>query len=156
MKKVDRIGRFVLAFPKMSKATLRIRKYIQNKLLDRKQFVVDLQHPGDKAPTRDEIKEQVSKTLHSNKDLIVIFGLHTVFGGGRTTGFGFVYDSKDALTKYEPKHRLIKAGLATKGTKTRRMRKNDRKRKVKVWGSGVRAAAHKERRQKRKEEMGGN
>ena len=150
------LKRFLRFWPTFRMVSLRIRKYIRNQLLDRKQFVVDLTHPGDKAPTRDEIKEQVSKTLHSNKDLIVIFGLHTVFGGGRTTGFGFVYDSKDALTKYEPKHRLIKAGLATKGTKTRRMRKNDRKQKVKVWGSGVRAAAHKTRRQQRKEEMGNN
>ena len=138
----------------MSKVTLRIRKYIVNKLLDRKQFVVDMMHVGGKAPTRDEIKDQVASQLKANKDLVVIFGLHTKFGGGRTTGFGFIYDNLDALKNVEPKHRLIKAGLAEKGKVTRRMRKNDRKQKMKVWGSGVRAANHKTRRQQRKEELG--
>lgn len=139
----------------MSKVQLRIRKYINNQLLDRKQFVLDLKHSGEKAPTLDEIKTEISKTMKADKNLVVVFGLHTIFGGGCTTGFGFIYNSQDSLQKFEPKHRLIKAGLAQKGTKTRRMRKNDHKQKVKVWGSGVRAAAHKTRRQQRKEEMGG-
>ena len=139
----------------MSKVTMRIRKYIVNKLLDRKQFVVDLSHPGAAAPSRDEIKDLVASKCKANKDVIVIFGLHTKFGGGHTTGFGFIYDNQDAMKKVEPKHRLIKAGLAEKSKNTRRMRKNARKQKMKVWGSGVRAARHKVRRQQRKEEMGG-
>lgn len=138
----------------MSKVSVHIRKYIVNKLLDRKQFVIDMQHLGAKAPTRDEIKDEVASRLKANKDLVVIFGLETKFGGGHTTGFGFVYDSLDALKKTEPKHRLIKAGLAEKGKVTRRMRKNARRQKVKVWGSGKRAEAHKIRRQQRKEELG--
>ena len=139
----------------MSKVTMRIRKYIVNKLLDRKQFVVDLKHPGNRAPTRDEIKDLVAKQLKANKDLIVIFSLETKFGGGHTTGFGLIYDNLDALKTIEPKHRLIKAGLAEKSKVTRRMRKNTRKQKVKVWGSGVRAQRHKVRRQQRKEALEG-
>lgn len=137
------------------KLTLRIRKYIVNKLLDRKQFVVDIKHPGEKAPTRDEIKDLVSQKLKANKELIVIFSLETKFGGGRTTGFGLIYDNADALKTIEPKHRLIKAGLAEKSKVTRRMRKNARKQKMKVWGSGVRSERHKVRRQQRKEALDG-
>ena len=139
----------------MSKATLRIRKYIVNKLLDRKQFVVDLKHPGAAAPTREEIKDLVAAQLKSNKENTVIFGLKTVYGGGRTTGFGLIYDSKDALLKVEPTHRIIKAHLKEKSKQTRRSRKNTRKQKMKVWGTGVRATNHKTRRQQRKEELGG-
>ena len=139
----------------MSKVTLRVRQFVTNKLLDRKQFVVDLSHPGDRAPSRDEIKDQVSSRLHANKDLIVIFGLKTHFGGGRTTGFGLVYDTKDALMKSEPTHRLVKAGLKEKAKSTRRARKTQRLQKMKIWGSGVRSANHKTRRQQRKEEAGG-
>lgn len=139
----------------MSKATLRIRKYIVNKLLDRKQFVVDLKHPGAPAPTREEIKDLVASQLKANKEFTVIFGLKTIYGGGRTTGFGLIYDNKDALLKVEPTHRLIKAGLKEKSKQTRRSRKNTRKQKMKVWGTGVRAQNHKTRRQQRKEELGG-
>ena len=133
---------------------MRIRKYIVNKLLDRKQFVVDLSHPGNAAPSRDEIKDLVAKQLNANKDFVVIFGLNTKFGGGRTTGFALVYDNKDAMMKVEPLFRLVKAGLQQKSKQTRRMRKNARKQKVKVWGAGVRAERHKVRRQQRKEELG--
>ena len=139
----------------MSKTTLRIRKFLENKLLDRKQFVVDISHPGAKAPTREEIRDLVCDRLKGAKDNTVIFGLRTVFGGGRTTGFGFIYNNKDAMMKIEPKHRLIKAKLAEKSKQTRRMRKNARKQKMKVWGTGVRASNHKTRRQQRKEELGG-
>jgi len=133
---------------------MRIRKYIVNKLLDRKQFVVDMVHVGQKAPSRDEIKDSIAQQFKASKDLVVIFGVNTKFGGGRTTGFGFIYDSLDALKSAEPKHRLMKMKLAEKGKLTRRMRKNARKQKVKVWGAGIRSARHKTRRQQRKEEMG--
>ena len=138
----------------MSKATIHVRKYLVNKLLDRKQFVVDLLHVGHAAPNREEIKDLVASKFKADKNLVVIFGLQTKFGGGRTTGFGFIYDSQDSMKTIEPQHRLIKLGLAQKTKKTRRMRKNDRKQKVKVWGAGVRSARHKTRRQQRKEELG--
>lgn len=35
------------------------------------------------------------------------------FGGGKSTGFGLVYDSLDAAKKFEPKYRLIRVSLAT-------------------------------------------
>ena len=139
----------------MSKVTLRIRKLTVNKLLDRKQFIVDILHLGSAAPTIEEIKEKVANKLNANKDVIVIFGLHTKFGGGRSTGFGLIYDSLDALKKGEPKARRIKEGLEKKNPVTRRQRKNTRKLKVKVWGSGKRSSAHKTRRQQRKEEESG-
>jgi len=138
----------------MSKVSLRVRKYIVNKLLDRKQFVVDLIHTGLAAPTKEDVKKNVASEFKADQDLVVIFGLNTKFGGGRTTGFGFIYESKDAMMKVEPKHRLIKMKLAEKSKLTRRMRKNARKQKVKVWGAGIRSARHKTRRQQRKEEMG--
>lgn len=30
------------------------------------------------------------------------------FGGGKSTGFGLVYDNLDAAKKFEPKYRLIR------------------------------------------------
>ena len=33
------------------------------------------------------------------------------FGGGKSTGFGLIYESLDAVKKFEPKHRRAKVGL---------------------------------------------
>ena len=50
----------------------------------------------------------------ATKDQVSVFGLRTQFGGGKTTGFGLVYDSPEAMKKFEPQYRLVRVGLATK------------------------------------------
>lgn len=63
------------------------------------------------------------------------FGLRTHFGGGKTTGFALVYDSLDLAKKFEPLHRLVKQGLATKTTTSRKQRKERKNRMNKVRGT---------------------
>lgn len=133
---------------------VKIRRLIENKLLKRKQFMVCIDHEGRGAPNREEIRQKVSsvKSIGADMNNVVIFGVKTHFGGGRTTAFGCAYESLDAMKKVEPLHRLVKMGKVDKSTKkTRRSRKNARKKKVKVWGTGVRSERHKVRRQERKD-----
>jgi len=52
-----------------------------------------------------------------------VFGLQTQFGGGKTTGFALVYDSPDALKKFEPHYRLVRIGLANKIEKPSRQQR---------------------------------
>jgi small subunit ribosomal protein S24e len=66
-------------------------------------------------------------------------------GGGRTTGFGLVYDNQDALKKFEPRYRLIRAGLAEKKKRSRKQWKDLKKKRRTTWGTGRRAEARKAR-----------
>ena len=66
-------------------------------------------------------------------------------GGGRTTGFALIYDNEAALKKFEPKHRLIPLGLATKKTRGRKQFKDHKKKRRTTWGTGRRADARKAR-----------
>ncbi|KAH8972641.1 hypothetical protein BDL97_01G001500 [Sphagnum fallax] len=88
--------------------TVRTRKFMTNRLLARKQFVIDVLHPG---------RANVSK-----------------FGGGKSTGFSLIYDSVDAAKKFEPKYRLIRNGLATKVEKSRKQMKEWKNRAKKIRG----------------------
>jgi ribosomal protein S24E len=56
-----------------------------------------------------ELKEKLAK-LYEVKDAncIFVFKFRTHFGGGKSTGFGLIYDNLDAAKKYEPKYRLIR------------------------------------------------
>ena len=56
-----------------------------------------------------ELKEKLAK-LYEVRDAqsIFVFGFRTQFGGGKSTGFGLIYDSVDSAKKYEPKYRLIR------------------------------------------------
>lgn len=42
---------------------------------------------------------------------IFVFKFRTHFGGGKSTGFGLIYDSVENAKKYEPKYRLIRVRL---------------------------------------------
>jgi len=116
--------------------TLRTRKFLTNRLLARKQFIIDVIHQGKPVLPKTEIRERLAK-LYKVQDpqTVVVFGFETKFGGGRSTGFGLIYDNLQALKKYEPKFRLVRAGLATKGTISRKLRKEKKNRQLKVRGT---------------------
>lgn len=52
-----------------------------------------------------------------------MFGLQTQFGGGKTTGFALIYDSPEALKKFEPHYRLVRVGFADKIEKPSRQQR---------------------------------
>ncbi|KDQ63741.1 hypothetical protein JAAARDRAFT_189281 [Jaapia argillacea MUCL 33604] len=109
--------------------TLRTRKFITNRLLARRQFIVDVLHPSRPNVSKSELQEKLAAVYKSQKDRVVCFGFRTHFGGGRSTGFALIYDDEAAQKKFEPKYRLIRSGLAKKlenkaGRKLRKERKN--------------------------------
>lgn len=59
----------------------------------------------------------------AQKDQVSVFGLRTKFGGGKTTGFALVYDSPEAMKKFEPQYRLVRVGLATKPERASRQQR---------------------------------
>ena len=80
---------------------------LTNRLLQRKQFVVDVLHHSRANVSKDELREKLSGMYKAPKEQIIIYGLRTQFGGGKSTGFALVYDNKEAL-KFEPKYRLLR------------------------------------------------
>lgn len=44
-----------------------------------------------------------------------MFGFKTCFGGGKSTGFGLIYDSLDQAKKFEPKYRLARVSITAVG-----------------------------------------
>lgn len=118
--------------------TLRTRKFMTNRLLQRKQMVseglncvaaklnlwcwrllsdvclrflfqvLDVLHPGKATVPKTEIREKLAKMYKTTPDVVFVFGFKTQFGGGKTTGFAMVYDSLDYAKKNEPKYRLTR------------------------------------------------
>merc|ERR1711939_72562 len=84
------------------------------KMADRKQMVVDILHPNRANISKDELRGKLAEMYKANKDQVNVFGLQTQFGGGKTTGFALVYDSPEALKKFESHYRLVRVGFASK------------------------------------------
>ena len=91
--------------------TIRTRKFITNRLLARRQFIVDVLHPNRPNVSKAELSEKLAQIYKADKARVVTFGLKTAFGGGRSTGFGLIYDDEASQKKFEPKYRLIRVCL---------------------------------------------
>nr|GEW44509.1 40S ribosomal protein S24-1 [Tanacetum cinerariifolium] len=115
--------------------TIRTRKFMTNRLLSRKQFVIDVLHPGQANVSKAELKEKLA-SIYSVKDssAIFVFKFRTHFGGGKSTGFGLIYDTVENAKKYEPKYRLIRNGLDTKVERSRKQLKERKNRAKKIRG----------------------
>merc|ERR1712150_268025 len=92
-------------------ATIRTRKFMSNRLLCRKQMIVDVLHPGKATLAKTDIREKLARMYKTTPDVIFCFGFKTQFGGGKTAGFALIYDSLDYAKKFEPKYRLARHGL---------------------------------------------
>merc|ERR1712039_846185 len=112
-----------------AKTTIRTRKFMTNRLLARKQFVIDVLHPGAQSLTTEQVREKIAKMYKvDNPKTIFVFGFKTQFGGGKSTGFGLIYDSLDDARKFEPKFRLVRNKLIEKVKTSRKQIKEKKNR----------------------------
>jgi len=114
-----------------SQVTLRTRKFIRNPLLQRKQMVVDVLHPNRPNVSKDELRQKLSELYKASKDQVSVFGFRTQFGGGKSTGFALIYESNEALKKFEPQYRLIRYEMAQRAERPSRAQRKQRKNKAK-------------------------
>jgi small subunit ribosomal protein S24e len=91
--------------------TIRTRKFITNRLLARRQFIVDVIHPLRPNVPKSELSEKLAGLYKTDKARVVTFGFKTHFGGGRSTGFALIYDDEESQKKFEPRHRLVRVRI---------------------------------------------
>lgn len=73
--------------------------------------------------SKDELRSKLAEIYKCNKDQTMVFGFRTQYGGGKSTGFALIYDSHEALKKFEPHYRLVRIGAATKIEKASRQQR---------------------------------
>ncbi|MES1916238.1 MAG: hypothetical protein MHM6MM_008077 [Cercozoa sp. M6MM] len=120
---------------------LQVRKYQSNPLLSRRQFVVDVLHEGKSAPSKAEIAAELTTRYGAVPGTVVLFGFRTQYGGGKSTGFGLIYDTLADLKKFEPKYRQVRLGVAERVEQSRKQIKELKNRRKKVRGKAKVAMA---------------
>ena len=118
-----------------SACTIRTRKFKTNRLLCRRQMVVDVIHPERASLSKKEIREKVAQLYKTTSDLVFCFGFNTNFGGGKSTGFALIYDTLDFAKKFEPRYRLARHGVVEPKKTARKQRKERKNRMKKVRGT---------------------
>jgi small subunit ribosomal protein S24e len=120
------------------------RKMINNPLLKRKQLVVELIHPDQGSVSKAAIKNKLEAMFKVKPEAISVFGLHSKFGGGRSSGFACIYDDVDARKKCDTKSMLLRDKLRELPPKKagRKMLKEMKGRMKKVRGIAKTKAAN--------------
>ncbi len=141
---------------------LKTKKVFNNKLLQRRQMIVEVHHGAKSAVSRKEIKVSEMEEeewvgadslfaqaklaqLYKVKDpnSIVVYGMETRFGGGISDGFAFIYHSAEALVRFEPGFRRKKNGhdfVSPHAGTTRKQRKEKKNKRKVTIGTAARAA----------------
>ncbi|PKS05739.1 hypothetical protein jhhlp_007568 [Lomentospora prolificans] len=108
----------------------------------------DILHPNRANIAKEELREKVASMYKATKDQVSVFGLRTQYGGGKTTGFALVYDSPEAMKKFEPQYRLVRVGLATKPERASRQQRKQRKNRQKTLRGTAKAKGAKAKKEK--------
>ncbi|KAL0230067.1 hypothetical protein PCE1_003631 [Barthelona sp. PCE] len=94
---------------KQNEVSMRVRKFMTNPILSRKQMLVDVYHYGVKstsAVSRKAIAERLSILYNvASPQLVHVFNVATAFGGGKTTCKAHIYDRVEDLEAIEPRFR---------------------------------------------------
>ncbi|KAL0249338.1 hypothetical protein GEMRC1_004570 [Eukaryota sp. GEM-RC1] len=117
----------------VNKVSIRTRKFMTNRLLSRKQMVVDIFHFGRGNVSKDDVRSHISKMYDVDAKLISAFGFRTKFGGGRTTGFALIYDNMEVMKRIEPTHRLASQGLVETTQRAARSERRQKKNRMKKF-----------------------
>lgn len=128
--------------------TIRTKNVMRNPLMNRRQCVVEVLHPGRASVSKKELREKVAKLYKVKEaEAVIPYGFQLAYGGGRTTGFALIYDSVDDAKKLGSSVLKVRLGLMEKPTKKgRKGLKEGKNRKKKVRGIGRRLAKKKARR----------
>jgi small subunit ribosomal protein S24e len=96
---------------------LEIQNKKENVLLNRMEVHFVLHHPNAQTPKRDNVREELSKTLKVTKDRIIVDHMESSFGVHDTKGYAKIYPSKEEAMKVEREYLLKRNKLIEKQEK---------------------------------------
>lgn len=98
-------------------------------------MVIDIFHPDKANVSRNDLRDKLARMYKvADPSTVLVYGLRTGFGGGKSTGFALIYDSVAAAKKTEPKYRLARNGIVKLEKSSRKQRKERKNKAKKVRG----------------------
>jgi small subunit ribosomal protein S24e len=104
------------AQPQELRLRLNIALIRDNRLLGRRELVVEILHARAPTPTRQTVREYVARQLGVSPSAVFIRRIKTEYGVGRSTAEIHVYDNPDIAKRMEPLY-VIARNLGEEGKK---------------------------------------
>ncbi|MEZ0290135.1 MAG: 30S ribosomal protein S24e [Sulfolobales archaeon] len=105
---MERAGSPVKSLKLDEKNILFITREKDNEVLKRLEIEARIEHVGQGTPSREFVKDALSKIYSVNKDLIVIRRIDTSYGRGSSRVIARIYRDIETLKKYEPEYILVR------------------------------------------------
>lgn len=83
----------------------------ENKLLDREEIYLTIDHKGEATPKREDLRKKIAAMIGKSEDLIVVEKILSMYGVQKSKAWVHVYDSKETMMKVEPRHILKRNGI---------------------------------------------
>ncbi|MFH1377070.1 MAG: hypothetical protein ABIH25_05535 [Candidatus Woesearchaeota archaeon] len=82
---------------------MKILEKNQSELIARTEIIAEVEHTAKPTPSEETIKENLSKELKIEKDLIIIKHIFSKFGEGKSKIIAYTYKDKETLKRVEKK-----------------------------------------------------
>ena len=89
---------------------MKVLKHFNNKLCDRTEYIVEINHMFNRTPGAGEVKKKVAEITKANEDLISVRGTYTKYGVGKSITHAYIYNNKDAYRRFEIRNKKKKNG----------------------------------------------
>lgn len=90
---------------------IKIVKKTENKLLDRVELDVVIEHQGEPVPTRDAVLSRVSAEVNREKNQVVLIKMQAKYGIGISNAIIHAYDSQERAIVVEREYLLKRSGI---------------------------------------------
>ena len=93
---------------------MEIKEQKENPLQERTEVCFEIDHARESTPGRNAVAEELAKKLGTQRNLVIVDELKTLYGVGKTEGYAKVYKSADLAKKYENEYILKRNGYVDK------------------------------------------
>ena len=90
---------------------IKIVKKTENKLLDRVELDVVIEHQGEPVPTRDAVLSRVAAEVNRDKNQVVLIKMQAKYGIGISNAIIHAYDSQERAIEVEREYLLKRSGI---------------------------------------------
>lgn len=90
---------------------IKIVKKTENKLLDRVELDVVIEHQGEPVPTRDAVLSRVAAEVNRDKNQVVLIKMQAKYGIGISNAIIHAYDSQERAIVVEREYLLKRSGI---------------------------------------------
>ncbi|EPR79176.1 40s ribosomal protein s24 [Spraguea lophii 42_110] len=145
----------VSSFSNFQSFSIEILSRYDNELLHRSEVDLNISHENAMTPSRSDVAQKLAQLFNTGVNNIVIRGTKTFFGSGNSKVKVKVYNNMDQLKKIEHFCELKRIAEKSKTEMQlveklpRRTRKDNRKKRNKMWGTEKRRMKKAEKKNSR-------